>query len=226
MKNFFLLVLSLFATTTFAQATFEMSSDTASVYVDLDLFDVEVHNEMTNLTSTDRFIKWERTVISIEPDTLYTRICDPDACFAEWVDTHTFLLTADTTIPMIVHLYKQIGQDASAIVQLRFTDQTTPGDAQFSYYIFNSAASLSTDDKLPAANVKLYPNPVVESFSLDNAEEVARIRVFSTDGRQVAAFEPSFGQTYSLATQPAGAYVVALESKSGKIFQAIAIRKD
>ena len=118
MKNLLLLAFSLFATASFAQATFSMNPDTASVTVDIYETDIEAHNEMTNLTGTSRQIKWERTIISITPDTLVTQVCDPIACFAYWVDTHTFTLEANATIPMIVHLLKKLEQDASAIVQL------------------------------------------------------------------------------------------------------------
>jgi hypothetical protein len=225
MKNLLLLAFSLFATASFAQATFSMNPDTASVTVDIYETDIEAHNEMTNLTSSSRQIKWERTIISMDPDTLQTQVCDPIACFASWVDTHTFTLEANATIPMIVHLLKKLEQDASAIVQLKITDLAAPDNPQFSYYIFNSESS-STDDLLPAANVKLFPNPVTEYFTLENAEEVARIRVFATDGRRVAEFAPLAGQQYSIADQPAGNYVVALESKSGQVFQAISIRKN
>ena len=202
-----------------------MVPDTSFVEVELDNTDIEVHNDMINLTSTDRSIKWERTIISMDPDTLETQICDPVACFAAWIDTHTFTLKADTTIQMIVHLLKDLDQDASAIVQLKFTDLADPNNPQFSYYVFNSAAS-GTNDLLPAANVKLYPNPVVESFTLENADEVSRIRVVALDGRQLAVFTPVSGQNYSLGGQPAGTYIVALESKSGKVFQAIEIHKN
>ncbi len=225
MKKLLLLCFSLFATAAFAQATFQMNPDTVYTPVELDNTDIEAHNLMTNLTSTNRDIKWERTIISMDPDTLETQICDPVACFASWIDTHTFILTADTTIPMIVHLLKDLDQDASGIVQLKFTDLADPNNPQYSYYVFNSAAS-GTHEQLPAANVKLYPNPVVESFSLENADEVSRVRVFSIDGRQVAIFTAAPGQTYSIADQPIGAYIVALESKTGKVFQAVEVRKN
>lgn len=225
MKNLLLLAFSFFAASAFAQATFDLTPDTVSMVVILDETDNEIHNFMHNLTSTNRVIKWERTIFDPNPDTVDIRVCDPNTCYAPWVVTQTFTLTADTTVPMIVHLFKPEGEDASAIVQLKYTDLADPGNPQFSYYIFYSAAS-GTHEQLPAANVKLYPNPVVESFSLDNADEVRRIRVFSSDGRQVAVFDAAAGQVYSITGQPAGAYVVALESKSGKVFQAIGIRKN
>lgn len=224
MKNLLLLAFTFFSFSAFAQATFDMVPDTVSVLVDLDQTDVEVHNDMVNLTSTDRTITWERSIINMNPDTLETEICDPVACFAPWISTHTFTLKADTTINIIAHLLKEQGQDGCGIIQLKFTDSEFPNDPQYSYYVFECAAS-GTHEQLPAANVKLYPNPVVESFSLDNADEVSRVRVFSADGRQVAVFNATGGQ-YSIANQPSGAYIVALESKSGKVFQAIGIRKN
>lgn len=225
MKKFLLLSFSLFATAAFAQATFEVTHDTVSVEVELDNTDIEALNHVTNLTSTTRNIKWERTIINLEPDTLEIQVCDPDACFASWVDTHTFILPGDTTVPISVHLIKKLEQDGSGLVQLKITDVADPNNPHYSYYIFNSLSS-GTNEQLPVANVKLYPNPVVESFSLENAEEVSRVRVFSIDGRQVAIFAAAPGQTYSIADQPIGAYIVALESKTGKIFQAVEVRKN
>ena len=55
--------------------------------------------------------------------------------------------------------------------------------------------------------------------------EVAGVRLFALDGRQVAYFEPSAGQRYSVADQPAGTYIVALLAKNGKVFQAVEVRK-
>lgn len=226
MKNlFFTLALALFtAACAFAQ-TFSMDPDTVSVTATGDEYDVEVHNEMTNLTSVTRTMKWERTIL-INPDSLETQVCDPIACYAPWIDNRTFPLVGDTTVPILVHLLNPNGVDPYyAVVQLKFTDLADPNNPQYSLYIFNIGSS-GTDGPIPAAHVKLYPNPVVESFSLDNADEVRRVLVFSTDGRQVAVFDASAGSSYSIAGQPAGTYMVALEAKSGKVFQAMEVRKN
>lgn len=226
MKNlFFTLVLAFFtASAAFAQ-TFSMHPDTVSVSAPATKYDVEVHNDMTNLLSDTVQMKWERTIL-INPDSLDIQICDPEACFAPWVDTNTFPLTADTVIPIIAHILNpESVEPYYAVVQLKFTDLANPDNPQYSYYIFNIGSS-NTNNPAPVANVKLYPNPVVESFSLDNADEVGRVLVFSTDGRQVAVFDTSAGNSYSIAGQPVGTYVVALEAKNGKVFQAIEVRKD
>jgi hypothetical protein len=227
MKNlFFTLAFSLFASTCiFAQQTFHTHPDTVSVSEQSDVYNVPVYNNIDHLVAAGDtvFVKWERTVL-VNPNNLETQVCDPVACFAAWVDTHTFPLVTDTNI--IVYLLNPNSVDPYyAVVQLKFTDIEDPANPRFSYYIFNIGTS-STDGPAPVANVKLYPNPVVESFTLENTDDVHRILVFAADGRQVATFQPNAGQSYSLAGQPAGQYAVALEAKSGKVFQVISVRKN
>lgn len=225
MKNsvFTLLLMLLAAATASAQATFDVFPDTVSVSAPINQLDVEADNQIQNLTNVNRNIKWERTVISINPDTLKTQVCDPNACYATWISTKTFILTAGSTMPMIVHLLNNSGGPANAVVQLKFSDQADQANPQYAYYIFD--ASLVGTHDLPAANVRLFPNPVVESFSLENAEAVSRVHVFSLEGRRIAVFNAYAGGNYSLSGQPAGSYLVALESKQGKLFQAVQIKK-
>lgn len=226
MKNllFTLILLALATAPGFSQATFELHPDTVAVLVELESDDVEAHNELTNLTSTQRQIAWVRTVISVNPGDSPIQVCDPIACYAPWVDSLSFPLGPDTTVVMIMHLLKDIDSTASAIVQLKIFDLADPTHPQYGLYIFNDGLS-GTNDQLPAANVKLYPNPMVESFTLDNGDAVNRIRVFTRDGRQVAVFNPAPGQFYSLADQPAGTYMVGLEAKNGRFFQVIEVVK-
>lgn len=224
MKNlFFTLLIALFTGASAFAQTFNLSPDTVITIVTVDSMDISSHNDLTNLTNSSRSIRWERTIISVDPDTLLTQICDPNACYLPPVSTKIYTLAAGATVPMIVHLLNNSGGPASAIVQLKYTDLADPTNPQFSYYFFD--AIVGTDEQLPAANVKLFPNPFVESFSLDNAGEVARIRVYGTDGRLVFNQIAQSDNVYSLAGQPAGTYLVALQSKSGKLFQAIKVVK-
>jgi hypothetical protein len=202
-----------------------MHPDTVSVEAPGDEYLVDVYNNIDHLLPDGDtvFVHWQRTIL-VNPDSLQVQVCDTEACFSSTVDSNTFPLWADTVIIVDV-LNPEFIEPTYVVVQLEFTDVAIPDESQFSYYIF-IIGTVGTDEQQPVANVKLFPNPVAESFSLDNADDVHRILVFSTDGRQVADFQPNAGQFYSLADQPAGHYAVALEGKNGKIFQVISIRKN
>ena len=94
-----------------------------------------------------------------------------------------------------------------------------------SAYDTQKPATSSTSNPLPAADVKLFPNPVADQFTLSNDQDVAAVRVFSLDGRQVAAYNASADHQYNLAAQPAGTYIVSLIAADGRTFQAIQLNK-
>lgn len=224
-KLIFTLAFALFSCAFAFAQTFSMSPDTVSVEAPGDEYLVDVYNNIDHLLPDGDtvFVHWQRTIL-VNPDSLDVQVCDTEACFSATVDSNTFPLWADTVIIVDV-LNPDFIEPSYVVVQLEFTDIANPDDSQFSYYIF-TIGTVGTDEQQPAANVKLYPNPVVESFSLENSDDVHRIVVFSSDGRQVATFQPSSGQTYSLNGLPTGAYAVALEAQNGKIFQVISIRKN
>jgi hypothetical protein len=51
------------------------------------------------------------------------------------------------------------------------------------------------------------------------------MRLYTMDGREVARFEANAENSYSIANQPIGSYVLSLEDKFGRLFQAVEIQK-
>lgn len=222
MKNLrytFLLIIG-FSAALNAQSVVSLQPNPSSATGTVDQPDVEAHGEITNLTNATIHMKWERNVINLTPG-CETAVCDPNTCWARFIGNRNFDMDANETGQMLVHFYNN-GAPCAGIVHVKVTNRDNPNDTIVGVYLFNQ--STGTKD-LPAANVKLFPNPVVEYFSLENADNVAAVRVFALDGREVVRFDAVPGNTYSLLNQPAGNYVVALEDKNGVTFQASEIKK-
>jgi Secretion system C-terminal sorting domain len=200
-----------------AQATFMISPSPASATGAVDQGDVPVDAHIVNLTAATLPLKWERQVINLTSG-CETAVCDPNVCWARHISFRNFDLDPNATGDMLVHFYNN-GAPCAGIVHVKVSNRDFPQDSIVGVYLFNQSSSAKD---LPAANVKLFPNPVTEYFSLENAENVATIRVFSLDGREVARFENANQNVYYLR-QPAGNYVIALEDKNGQAFQALEI---
>ena len=128
---------------------------------------------------------------------------------------------------LTVHFYNHKadpapGQAGSGIVHLKLTNLGNLSDTLTAVYIYNT---LSGTQDFPAANVKLFPNPTTEFFTLANAEAVALMRLYTLDGREVARYIATANGTYSIANQPVGNYVLSFEDKNGQMFQALEIHK-
>lgn len=223
MKNLLFTFLFLFGAANFitAQSVVSLNPQPASATGEQNEPDVEVHAEITNLTTNVIHMKWERQVIELTPG-CETAVCDPNTCWARHVDNRTFDMDPNVTAPMLVHYYNN-GAPCEGIVHVKITNLDNLADTTIGVYLFNQLSSGTLD--LPAANVVLFPNPSIDYFSLENAENVASIRIFSLDSREVARFEPTQNNVYSIQQLAAGNYVIALGDKNGQTFQAMELSK-
>jgi hypothetical protein len=122
---------------------------------------------------------------------------------------------------MLVHFYGN-GASCESIVHIKITNLDNPSDTTIAVYLLNQ--NTATKD-LPEANVRVFPNPTIDFFSLENAENVALIRVFTLDGREVVRFDAAASTYYTLQNQPAGNYVIALSDKNNRTFQVLELKK-
>lgn len=186
--------------------------------------DVEGHITITNLTNSTQTIKWERTETQITSD-CFSQVCDLNLCYIPVVSTKTFDIDANASGNIIMHFLNPNGiQGAEALIHLKMSNVANPADSIVVAYLFTSPLSGTGD--LPLAQVKLFPNPTTDYFLLENAEAVNRIRVISMQGREVARFTATPGERYSLDSQAAGTYFLALEDEQGRVFQTIELVKN
>ena len=205
-----------------AQVTFSLTPNPSSVTAFPEDFEAVAKAVVKNTNTVDDSLKWVRTEVQL-PAGVYTAVCDPVQCYFPGVTSMSFLLKPNQVGPLDVHFYNPNQSSGSGIVHLKVVNLRAPDDMVTGVYLFNSTSS--TDDPLPTAQVRLFPNPVVDGFSLEHAQDVAAVRVFSLSAGLVADFKPSADQRFSIAEQPAGHYIVALMAKNGKAFQVIEINK-
>lgn len=223
MKNLFTLLTALCCSTLFAQNTYSILPLYPQETYGPDADDLKAENTITNLSPIVKNIRWERTVITLTPD-CETQVCDLEYCYSPAVSTKTFELGPNEIGPLSVHLLLPDLISATAVVRLKFYDINNPADSLISVYTISTVVT-GTEEEAAAANINLFPNPTAESFTLKNADLVSAIRIFTLDGRQITRTEAEPSQVYSLATQPAGTYIVVMENKQGNFVKAIEVRK-
>ena len=204
-----------------AQSAFLLEPVPASAFGTDDMPDVPVDAHISNISSTTAHLKWERSIIELT-STCQIAVCDPNVCWGKSLETMNFDLEPHAGGAMVVHFYDN-GAFCAGIVHVKISNLDVPTDTITGVYLFNQSSSVKD---LPAANVKLYPNPVTDFFSLENGENVAAIRVFALDGRVMTRFDAiTSNNVYSLQNLPVGNYVISLEDKNGETFQAMELHK-
>jgi hypothetical protein len=209
-----------------AQSAYHVHPNPSDTVTTMDTYDSPAHGEIKNVSNGTISVKWERHIIDTTAG-ITTAVCDPVTCWFPGVSSKIFELKKDSMGQLTVHFYNAgfdpaPGQAGSGIVHLKLTNMNNPADTLTAVYTYST---LTGTNELPVANVKLFPNPTTDFFTLTNGDEVASMRVFSIDGRVVARFEHSADNTYSIANLPVGNYVLSFEDKNGQLFQAVEIHK-
>ncbi len=229
MKNlsFSLFLMLAFGTFATAQSSFVLSSDTVIGTVEIPEISAPGPSTVTNLLSTSLNINWTRFILNISPGCVI-QVCDPNNCYLPEVNSKNFTLQGNGVGNMMVDLVDTTfsEQPKSALVRVKYSNLGQSSDTASTYYFLSITGISGTTNQSAALRVALYPNPVSESFTLDNAEVVHNVRVYNLGGRQVAAYTATPGQRYSLANQPAGTYIVALADTDGHIFRALEVVKE
>lgn len=212
--------------TAVAQATFTYTPDSVMVSSTPEQTDVEGHANVHNLEALVKTIKWERTEIMLTSG-CETQVCDANLCYLPAVSSKKFDLGPNETVDMIVHMDNQTGNPCCAVVKLKLSNFNNPADSASAFYIFNNcSALLGSGEPLPLANVRVFPNPITTYFMLENADEVSAIHIYTLDGREVLNQQASADQVYDFSRQIGGTYVLVLEDKNGRNFQAMELHKN
>jgi hypothetical protein len=228
MKKIFTILLLALAQFASAQngSAFEVHPNPIDTMTTPDTFDSVAKGKISNVSGDTVRLRWQRTQVYLSPG-ISSAVCDPVTCWDTIVSSKVFILGKDSSGQMTVHFYNQFydpapGQAGSGIVRLKITNLDNPADTLTVLYSFST---ITGTNELSAATVRLFPNPTTDRFTLENAADVALMRLYTMDGREVARFESNAENSYSIANQPVGNYVLSLEDKFGRLFQALEIQK-
>ena len=181
MKNLFTTLFFAFLMLQIAQAqglsAYEVHPNPSDTITTADIYDSPAHGEIRNLIQDTVKIKWVRTEVFLTPN-ITTAVCDPVTCWSDAVNTKTFQLLQDSMGQMTVHFYNHAfnqgsGEAGSGIVHLKLTNLENPADTLTVVYTYST---LTGTKDFPDAQVKLFPNPTTDYFTLENAQEVACMR--------------------------------------------------
>jgi hypothetical protein len=155
-----------------------------------------------------------------------TQVCDPNLCYLPTVGSKEFTLTAGEEAAMLVHFLNPTGAIACATVEIKIYEVGNTANTVTGTYFFNDCAVVLDAKDFVKNNIKFYPNPVTESFQLENATEVTQIRIASVDGRTVKSFKEVAGETvFSLTEMTKGSYFAILEDKNGATIKVVSFEK-
>ena len=166
-----------------------------------------------NDSNVDKTYTWTRTVMC-ETGNLQNWFCDPVFCYIPSVSTQTFTLGAGEEGPFQLHATFASPEDRAITVQIRVVEVGNETNAVDMMYELNSCVISSTDD-VEINEVKLFPNPTRDQFTLTNVGNIQDVIIHNIIGSPVKQYLAEEGANYSIGDLPVGVYMVQLIDANG-----------
>jgi len=91
----------------------------------------------------------------------------------------------------------------------------------FSLFLLCACTSLGAQSE----NLRIFPNPVAESFEIGESDRVTNIRVLNMVGREVKKFAFAEGTKYEITDLPPGMYLVQLRDGDNEVVHTQRVKK-
>lgn len=239
-----ILILCAFTITTQAQIITVDALHTVENFEDQDLsdnaLDLEAHIAVTNNTSDQLSLVWNRIVTADCPDGWDTQICDNNLCYFYTIDSNVddeigldapFYLAANETFgDFILHVLPR-GIPGCCRVKVEFSTVEDP-DEIIETAIFdvsvntpNCDFSTSTKEIAEAQLVTVFPNPTTDAFTLSNNDVVKQVELYNTLGQKLKSFDFENGEYLDISELDSGIYSLVLKNSKGEALHSLMLDK-
>lgn len=186
--------------------------------------DHTAHGVQRNLSSRELELLWIREILQM-PRKWNSYVCDANFCY-------------DTMIGKCPEFYpNKINARDSAILDVHVRDSGVTGEAHIVMWVFereDTSQKIKVDylfNKTVSNNegrmieIKVYPNPAYNSFSVDYNHSLTRIDLYTLLGKKIASFKAKQNTSYDISQLSDGLYFMKLIGNNEKIFKTIRLQK-
>lgn len=124
---------------------------------------------------------------------------------------------ADLTTPYTVDLSAYAGQT----IYLAWVNDYTNGNLLSIDDIEVTASPLMAVNDVSKKNLTLYPNPTVDYFTINNANDIVSVKVYDISGKVVKSKLEAVDNRFDISNLENGVYTVSIETKTGTVSKKI-----
>lgn len=206
----------------YSQSVFSIYPSDIVMTVD-DPSDHEVIGKAIVINTSDEAIrfKWKKVVKTFTPQWQFA-VCDLYQCWPPNVDSSEIVLEPGDTSNIDMHVYPN-NTPGKATLGILVSDVNNPSDSYELEVTVNDA--VSPVNYLDPGNIRIYPNPTTEYFSVDGVDDLRQVVVVNLVGQIVKKFSASVNSRYKVSDLETGLYLIRLINKEDKIVKTIRLSK-
>jgi hypothetical protein len=223
MKPIFILV-SIFSIGLISGFSQKYTTTPNSVYTNFisDSSDHIGHAILRNHTKEKLSLNWIREIVEMTPGWTL-QICDCNYCYQDnfYSSPNVNYLKPYDSCSLEVHVNDHWYTGQAHIILWLFENQDTTNKYRTDYY-FNKIVS---NKEVSLINIKLFPNPVNDHFTVDFNQGLKMMELYSSLGIHIQSYEAIQNKKYDISGLNSGMYFLKLIDEQNQLVRTIRIMK-
>ncbi len=225
MKYSYLIISILCVELLFAQAPrYVVNPNPNSIFFTSDISDHFAHGRVKNNTNSQINILWTREILQL-PAGWTTYVCDANNCYADFIgkcpDAYVNKVKANDSVSLDIHILDDGIEGEAHIVMWVYEKEDTSKKVKVDY-LFNKVVS---NNDFRNIEIKVYPNPAYNSFSVEYNQGLSRIELYTILGKKVTSYKAQQKSSYDISPLEDGLYFVKLVGPNEQMLRTIRLQK-
>jgi hypothetical protein len=212
MRIFYTLTLTLFVSWVLCSQNITITPDEVTTSINLEEFENVGYAKLKNTSNQTLTLIWKREIIKANSNWEIS-ICDKNNCYLPFIETREVVLGPGEESNLDVHV-RHNGQKDNGEIKMLVQDKANPADTVSAMFIFTAGGSSSTKKVAFGDQIKVWPNPAQNNFSISDPKLLGKVEVLNMLGNVVKVYDPRTTTQFDISDLINGIYFVRMISKN------------
>ncbi len=179
--------------------------------INLEEFENVGYAKLRNTTNQTMTVIWRREVIRSN-NNWEISICDKNNCYLPFIETRELILGPGEESNLDVHIRHNGHKDNGEVKMIAY-DKSNSSESVSANFIFTTG-STSTQKVAFGDQLKIWPNPANQFFTVNDSKILSKIEVLNLLGSVVKVYDTRSNTQFDISDLSSGIYLVRMISKN------------
>jgi hypothetical protein len=180
--------------------------------INLEEFENVGYAKLKNTTNQTLTVVWRREILRANSNWEIS-ICDKNNCYLPFIETRELILAPGEESNLDVHV-RHNGHKDNGEVKMVAYDKSNSSETVSATFIFTAGGSSSTQKVAFGDQLKIWPNPAQQFFTVNDSKILSKIEVLNLLGNVVKVYDTRSTTQFDISDLTSGIYLIRMISKN------------
>ncbi len=212
MRYIYTLIFTFFLSLLLSGQSLVLTPEEVVQHINLEEFENVGYAKLKNTSNQTMTVVWRREVIRTN-NNWEISICDKNSCYLPFIETRELILGPGEESNLDVHIRHNGYKDNGEVKMIAY-DKSNSSETVSGSFIFTTSGSTSTQKVVFGDQLKIWPNPAQQFFTVNESKILSKIEVLNLLGNVVKVYDTRSSTQFDISDLTSGIYLIRMISKN------------